>query len=45
MTDKWKRRERKQRKEKTGMKISGRSLLTILDVQRKRAEKAKSKRK
>jgi len=38
---KWERRDRKRHKQKNGMKISGRSLLTIIDIQRKRAEEVK----
>jgi hypothetical protein len=41
----WKNRERKQRKSKTGMKISGRSVLTIQEIQRKRAEKIRDEKK
>ena len=44
MTNKWKRRERKQHKKKTGMRISGRSILDIVDITRKRAEKLKKKK-
>ena len=46
MTSKWKRRERKQHKKKTGMRISGRSILDIVAIQRKRAKKIRdAKRK
>ena len=37
----WKARARKQRKDKTGMKISGRSILIIPEIQKKRADKIK----
>ena len=45
MTDKWKRRERKQHKKKTGMRISGRSILDIVEIQRKRAEKIRREKR
>jgi hypothetical protein len=45
MTNKWERRERKQHKKKTGMKISGRSILVIPEIQRKRAEKIKHEKR
>jgi hypothetical protein len=35
----WKARDKKLKKKKFGMKISGRSLFTILNVQQKRAKK------
>ena len=38
----WRARARKQHKKKTGMKISGRSILIIPDIHRKRAEKIKN---
>jgi hypothetical protein len=38
---KWERRDRKRHKQKNGMKISGRSVLTIVDIQRKRAEEVR----
>lgn len=40
MTDKWKRREKKQRKAKNGMRISGRSVFVNVAVQVKKAEEA-----
>ena len=39
----WRARARKHLKKKTGMKISGRSILIIPEIQRKRAEKLKKK--
>ncbi len=45
MTNKWKRRERKQQKKKTGMRISGRSILDIVALQRKRAEKIRDEKR
>ena len=33
----WKARDRKQHKDKTGMRVSGRSLLTIAEIMRKHA--------
>ena len=38
----WKARDRKQHKKKTGMKISGRSILIIPDILKKKAEKIKN---
>ena len=40
----WKARERKEHKKKTGMKISGRSILIIPNILKKRADKIKEKK-
>ena len=40
----YKARDRKKRKERTGMQISGRSLLTIIDARVNRARKEKKKK-
>jgi len=40
----WKARDKKRIKKKTGMRISGRSLLTIIDARVKRAKKEKEKK-
>ena len=48
-TEKWKRRDAKLRKKKTGMRVSGRSVFVLQEIQKKKAEAAKrskpSKRK
>lgn len=36
MSDKWKRRDKKQQKRKNGMRVSGRSLLTVISTVRKK---------
>jgi len=41
---KWKRREKKLEKRKRGMQVSGRSVFTIQEIQKKKAEKAKKSR-
>jgi hypothetical protein len=44
--EKWKRREEKLRKKRQGMQVSGRSVFTIQEILKKKAEQArKSKRK
>ena len=40
----WKARDKKRIKKKTGMQISGRSILIIPEIYRKRAEKLKEKK-
>lgn len=44
MARNWKARDRKQHRKKTGMRISGRSVLIIPEIHRKRAEKLKEKK-
>lgn len=39
---KWERREAKLEKKKHGMRVSGRSVFTLQEMQRKRAEAARS---
>lgn len=36
--EKWKRRETKLQKRKTGMKVTGRSIFTLQEIQKKKAE-------
>lgn len=38
---KWTRREEKQRKKKHGMRVSGRSVFTLQEVQKKKADAAR----
>lgn len=42
MTEKWERREAKLEKKKHGMRVSGRSIFTLQEMQRKRAEATKA---
>jgi hypothetical protein len=42
---KWKRRDEKLRKEKQGMRISGRSIFTLQEVIRRKAEQARQEKK
>lgn len=42
MTEKWTRREAKLEKKKHGMRVTGRSVFTLQEMQRKRAEAAKA---
>jgi hypothetical protein len=44
-TEKWKRREKKLLKKKTGMRVTGRSIFTIQEIQRKKAEAIKKGKK
>ncbi|MCL5428486.1 MAG: hypothetical protein M1347_01615 [Chloroflexi bacterium] len=39
--EKWKRREKKIEKRKRGMRVSGRSVFTLQEIQKKKAEQAK----
>lgn len=39
--EKWKRRDEKLRKKREGMRVSGRSLFTILEIQKKKADLAR----
>jgi hypothetical protein len=41
LNTKWDRRDKKRHKKKHGMRISGRSILTIVNAQRKRAKEVK----
>ena len=41
MAIKWKRRESKLRKRRLGMRVSGRSVFTLQEIQKKKAEKAR----
>ena len=41
----WQNRDRKQRKKKNGMRISGRSLFTLIDIQEKKAKKIRRRPK
>ena len=36
--EKWKQRERKLRKQKEGMRVTGRSIFTLQEIQRRKAE-------
>lgn len=36
--EKWKQRERKLRKRKEGMRVTGRSVFTLQEIQRRKAE-------
>ncbi|MEX1248809.1 MAG: hypothetical protein WEA61_10045 [Anaerolineales bacterium] len=38
---KWKRREKKIEKRKRGMRVSGRSVFTLQEIKKKKAEEAK----
>jgi hypothetical protein len=38
MAEKWKQRDRKLRKKKEGMRVSGRSIFTLQEIQRRKAE-------
>ena len=38
MAEKWKQRERKLRKKKEGMRVTGRSIFTLQELQRRKAE-------
>ncbi len=40
MEEKWKRREKKLEKRKTGMRVSGRSVFTLQGILKRRAEEA-----
>ena len=40
-TQKWKRREEKLEKKKKGMRVSGRSVFTLQEIKKKKAEQAK----
>jgi hypothetical protein len=44
-TEKWTRREKKLLKKKTGMRVTGRSIFTIQEIQRKKAEAIKKGKK
>ena len=44
MTSGWKSRDRKQRKKKSGMRISGRSVFTLQEEIRKREEKLRERK-
>ena len=39
--EKWKRREKKLVKKKTGMRVTGRSVFVLQDILKKKADKAK----
>jgi len=41
MKERWERREKKLLKKKTGMRVSGRSLFTIQEIQKKKADQAR----
>ncbi len=41
---KWERRERKQHKAKTGMRVTGHSIFVIVEVQVKKGKKARQQR-
>lgn len=42
--EKWKRREQKLHKRKTGMQVSGRSVFTLQEILRRKAETARRER-
>ena len=42
--EKWQQRERKLRKKRQGMRVSGRSLFTLQELQRRRAEKLRQEK-
>lgn len=42
--EKWKRREKKLVKKKTGMRVTGRSVFVLQDILKKKADKAKQKK-
>jgi hypothetical protein len=44
-TEKWKRRDKKLLKKKTGMRVTGRSIFTIQEIQKKKAEAVKKGKK
>jgi hypothetical protein len=44
-TEKWKRREKKLLKKKAGMRVTGRSIFTIQEIQKKKAEAIKKGKK
>jgi hypothetical protein len=44
MTDKWKRREKKYRKEKHGMRVDSKSVFIIQRLEQERAEKIKGQK-
>lgn len=41
----WKRREKKLRKRKEGMRVSGRSVFTLQEIVRRKAEEARREKK
>ncbi|MEX2144694.1 MAG: hypothetical protein WD740_08860 [Anaerolineales bacterium] len=43
--ERWKRREEKLRKEKLGMRVSGRSIFTLQELIRRKAEDARKAKK
>jgi hypothetical protein len=40
-TEKWQRREKKLQKKKLGMRVSGRSVFTLQEILRRKAEQAR----
>jgi hypothetical protein len=44
-SEKWRRRDEKLRKRKTGMRVTGRSVFTLQEVAHKKALQAKSSKK
>ncbi len=43
--EKWRQRERNLRKKKEGMRVSGRSIFTLLEQQRRKAEELRIAKK